>query len=249
MMGGSRYGASAQDGTAGRIRPQRGAMRDTIDDDSSTGVVRGLQQIRRMILDGELLPGQKVHQGELAARLNMSRIPVREALSTLNAEGVLVHRPNTGFTVARFSGEDLVEIYVMRRLLEAELMRSLDLAELSVAELTEINDRLSALDPSDEPDEYMRVNREFHFYFFDRSPLKLIRDEVDRLWYKSTFYHAIFLSEADASLHVHDDHRHMIDAVRAGDTEELIRAADAHRAPTEDLVVRRLGTSRPRARS
>jgi DNA-binding GntR family transcriptional regulator len=222
-------------------------MTQATNDEASTGVVRGLQQIRRMILDGELLPGQKVHQGELAARLNMSRIPVREALSTLNSEGVLVHRPNTGFTVARFSGEDLIEIYLMRRVLEAELIRSLDLDQLNVDELIEIDDRLSSISPSEEPDEYLRTNREFHFYFFDRSPLKLVREEVARLWYKSTFYRSIYLSEVDASLHVHDDHRHMIDAVRDGDMEELIRVANAHRADTEDLVVRRLGASRPRA--
>lgn len=221
-------------------------MQGTADDENATGVVRGLQQIRRMILDGELLPGQKVHQGELAARLHMSRIPVREALSTLNAEGVLVHRPNTGFTVARFSGEDLVEIYLMRRLLEAELIRSLDLETLHVDELTEIDDRLSTVDPSADPEEYLRINQEFHFYFFDRSPLRLIRDEVARLWYKSTFYRSLYLSEADATLHVHHDHRRMIAAVDSGDMEELIEMADAHRATTEDLVVRRLGTTRPR---
>lgn len=221
-------------------------MQRTADDENATGVVRGLQQIRRMILDGELLPGQKVHQGELAARLNMSRIPVREALSTLNAEGVLVHRPNTGFTVARFSGEDLVEIYLMRRLLEAELMRSLDLETLDVDELTEIDDQLATVDPAADHEEYLRINQEFHFYFFDRSPLRLIRDEVARLWYKSAFYRSLYLSEADATLHVHQDHRRIIAAVASGDMEALIELADAHRATTEDLVVRRLGTSRPR---
>ena len=59
----------------------------------ATGVARCLAEIRRMIASGELLPGQKMHQAELAAQLDMSRIPVREALSTLQAEGVLVHKP------------------------------------------------------------------------------------------------------------------------------------------------------------
>ena len=216
---------------------------ESSEDLGSTGVVRGLRQIRRMILEGELLPGQKVHQGELAARLNMSRIPVREALSTLKAEGVLIHRPNTGFTVARFSGEDLTELYMMRRLLEEPLMRSIDLSLLDADELAKIDHVLRAIDAVAEPDEYQRINHQFHFYFFDRSPLKLVREEVDRLWYKSSFYRSLYLNEVDASLHVNEDHHNMIEAVRAGDTDKLIALADAHRNATEQSVRARLRSS------
>lgn len=218
-------------------------MSMSTDDLGSTGVVRGLRQIRRMILEGELLPGQKVHQGELATRLNMSRIPVREALSTLKAEGVLVHRPNTGFTVARFSGEDLTEIYLMRRLLEEPLMRSIDLSLLDADELASIDDALSLVSAFDEPDEYQRINHQFHFYFFDRSSLTLVREEVDRLWYKSNFYRSLYLNEVDAA-HVNEDHHRMIAAVRAGDIDGLIAVADEHRNATEQLLRARLGPRR-----
>ena len=60
------------------------------------GRKRCLAQIRDMILTGQLLPGQKVHQGQLAHDLNTSPIPIREALATLQAEGVVVHKTNTG---------------------------------------------------------------------------------------------------------------------------------------------------------
>ncbi|MCW2748785.1 MAG: GntR family transcriptional regulator [Nocardioidaceae bacterium] len=210
-----------------------------------TGVGRCLAQIRQMILSGELLPGQKVHQGELAEQLNLSRIPVREALSTLQAEGVLVHKPNTGFTVARFNSEDLSEIYLMRRLLETELLRSIDLTKVDADELFQINCEMGEIPPSESPEEYQKSNGQFHFRLFEYSPLPLVRNEVSRLWYMSGFYRSLYLYEVEASKQVYVDHERIIKAVRENDIEELIRASDEHRSSTERLVIQRLGRSRP----
>lgn len=215
------------------------------DGKSSARVGRCLQQIRQMILQGDLLPGQKVHQGELAEALEMSRIPVREALSTLQAEGLLVHRPNTGFSVVRFSRDDLHEIYLMRRLLETELLRSIDLSEVDADALEEIDDRLSVTSAEEQPDEYHQTNTEFHFALFDHSPLQLVRREVAQLWYKSAFYRSLYFNEA-AAPQVHDDHRAIVAAVRSNDLEELIRVSDLHRTVTENLMSHRLGRSRSR---
>lgn len=213
---------------------------------TATGVQRCLTEIRQMIISGELLPGQKVHQGEIAALLNVSRIPVREALSTLQAEGVLTYKPNTGFTVARFSGEDLSEIYLMRRLLETELLRSIDLGTVDVAELEALNEKLSTLSSATDPDEYQETNLAFHFRLFDHSALKLVRQEVQRLWYMSSFYRSLYIQEADSQLRVHSDHVQIIEAIRANDVEKLIHISDEHRHSTESLVTQRIGWSRPR---
>ncbi len=211
-----------------------------------TGVQRCLVEIRQMIISGELLPGQKVHQGEIASALNVSRIPVREALSTLRAEGVLTYKPNTGFTVARFSGADLSEIYLMRRLLETSLLETIDLSEVDTEELSALNERLAGLSSSESPDDYQQTNHDFHFRLFEYSPLPLVRQEVLRLWYMSSFYRSLYIQEADSQLRVHDDHERIVDAIRQCDLPELIRLSDEHRASTETLVVQRIGFSRPR---
>jgi DNA-binding GntR family transcriptional regulator len=213
---------------------------------TATGVQRCLTEIRQMIISGELLPGQKVHQGEIAGLLKVSRIPVREALSTLQAEGVLTYKPNTGFTVARFSGEDLSEIYLMRRLLETTLLQSIDLKTVDIDELVVLNERLDSLSSSETPDDYQDTNQEFHFRLFEYSPLKLVRQEVRRLWYMSSFYRSLYIQEADSRLRVHDDHERIIHAIRAQDLEELVHLSDVHRTSTEILVTQRLGWSRPR---
>jgi DNA-binding GntR family transcriptional regulator len=215
-------------------------------DGRETSVTRCLGALRKLILSGTLLPGEKVHQSELAEQLNVSRIPLREALSTLAAEGVLDYKPNTGYRVSRFSSDDLSEIYLMRRLLETEILSTVDLSEVDVDELVELNDELRRTDPAEDQDRYQRLNSRFHFRLFEYSPLRLIRDEVSRLWYMSSFYRSLYLHEVQSSLHVVSDHERIIQAVRAGDVKELVRASDEHRQGTENLVVRRLGRSRLR---
>jgi DNA-binding GntR family transcriptional regulator len=199
-----------------------------------------------MVLSGELLPGQKVHQAELAEQLNVSRIPVREALAALQAEGILVRKPNTGFTVARFNREDLAEIYLMRRLLETEVIRSVDLSEVDLARMTVLSQEMRQISAADSRDEYQRLNREFHFVIFDCSPLRVVCQEISRLWYMSSFYRALHLYEAETFAHLQDEHERIIDAVRSGSVEQLIALCDEHRSGTERLVVRRLGRLRAR---
>jgi DNA-binding GntR family transcriptional regulator len=211
-----------------------------------SGVQRCLVEIRKMILAGDLLPGQKVHQGDLAEQLAVSRIPVREALAQLHAEGLLVHKPNTGFTVARFNSDDLTEIYLMRRLLETELIRSVDLASVDADLMDDILQRMDELTPAESPEEYQRLNREFHFLLLDPSPMELVRQEVSRLWYISGFYRSLYLYEPEAPSHLKAEHEAIVAAVRSGDVEKLIRVSDSHRSGTERLVVQRLGRGRGR---
>jgi DNA-binding GntR family transcriptional regulator len=211
-----------------------------------SGVERCLALIRQMVLSGELLPGQKVHQGELAELLNVSRIPVREALATLQAEGILVHKPNTGFTVARFNSEDFSEIYLMRRLLETELLRSVDLSAVDADRMEALSEQMQAMSTPESRDAYQRLNREFHFVLFECSPLELVRQEISRLWYMSGFYRSLYLYETETFSHLQDEHERIIDAVRSGSVTDLIEICDQHRSGTERLVVQRLGRSRGR---
>lgn len=76
------------------------------------------EQIRRAIQRGNLKPGERIIETEIAKMLDISRYPVREAISSLEREGFLVTIPYKGTYVAEFSHEDLLEIYSLRRVLE-----------------------------------------------------------------------------------------------------------------------------------
>ncbi len=79
---------------------------------------RAYDEIRRRILDGELLPSSPISEYQVAAALNISRTPVREALKRLEEEGLVWSIPNKGTFVTELSAHDIMEIYQVRERLE-----------------------------------------------------------------------------------------------------------------------------------
>src|SRR4029077_12049792 len=140
-------------------------------------------QIRGLIIDRVLLPGEKILQVELAERIGVSRSPLREALRTLESEGVVAYEINRGCDVARLDDADLGQIYRMRELLEDELLRTVQRPDTAVLnELKDLNDKMMISIDERNVTEVLRYNRDFHFGIFDLSPLGQIRKEVSRLW-------------------------------------------------------------------
>ena len=76
------------------------------------------QRIRDAILDGTYKPGQRLVETFIAEQLDVSRAPVREALSALEQEGVVIHVPRRGYLVVDFTDKDIEEVYSLRLLLE-----------------------------------------------------------------------------------------------------------------------------------
>jgi DNA-binding GntR family transcriptional regulator len=80
---------------------------------------RVYNEIKRLILCNEVLPGQKLHHQELSERLGVSRTPVREALTRLVQEGYVSFLPNRGFTCKEIRLQEAEELYDLREALEA----------------------------------------------------------------------------------------------------------------------------------
>lgn len=81
------------------------------------------QQVRNAILNGAFKPGERIVETAIAEQLNVSRAPVREALSALEREGIVVSLPRRGYFVVDFTEKDTEEIYSFRLLLEVEALR------------------------------------------------------------------------------------------------------------------------------
>ncbi len=84
---------------------------------------RAYDEIRRRILDGEFLPASPISEYQLAAELNISRTPVREAIKRLEEEGLMWSIPNKGTFIAELSAHDIMEIYQVREGLEGMAAR------------------------------------------------------------------------------------------------------------------------------
>ena len=82
-----------------------------------------VEAIREKILSGEIKAGEALRQAALAEYLNVSRIPVREALLQLEAEGLVNFEAHKGATASEVSSKQVDEIFELRALLEAELLK------------------------------------------------------------------------------------------------------------------------------
>lgn len=206
-----------------------------------TTVQRCIEAIRQMILVGELLPGETLRQENLAERLGASRVPVREALISLQAEGVVTYVARSGYAVARFNSDELREIYLMRSLLERELLSKIDLERVDVVHLNALNDSLERLHEADSLWEHKQLNRSFHFGLFELAAMPTVLTEITRLWNMSELYRSLYAYEPDSRRRIVAEHRQILSAVVARDHDRLLDEVDAHRAGALSAITRRLG--------
>jgi DNA-binding GntR family transcriptional regulator len=177
-----------------------------------------------------LKPGQWIRQLDIASRLGVSSVPVREALSTLEAEGQVVHERHRGYKVVELSSKQLEEIYLARRLLENEVTRravpkvDAELARL----LDESVARMEHLAAIDDILRYSEANREFHFLLFERAGLPRIFNMIEVLWQNSEAYRGL-IADPTWYKQAHEDHRKILEACKARDVDGAIAAQDEHR--------------------
>lgn len=101
-------------------------------------------RLRTAILNGAFGPGERLVESAIAEHLSVSRGPVREALTSLEREGLVIHVPRKGYTVVDFTDKDVGEVYSLRLLLESEaLRRAMDrLSESTLDDLQAIVDEM-----------------------------------------------------------------------------------------------------------
>ncbi|MGW1029023.1 GntR family transcriptional regulator [Streptomyces sp. NPDC002577] len=200
-------------------------------------------ELRRMISTGELLPGQQIRQEFMAEQLGVSRLPVREGLRQLAADGLVSHVHNVGYTVTRLSQSEFDQIYLMRRLLETEIIGSLSIPPTAerLQQVTDLNDRIVAASERLDLVEMRLLNHEFHFAIFRLSGLKMVIDEIERLWNWAAPYHSVYLVSPDSRRAVLEEHAAMIEALRDGDNGRLAELMDQHRHGSETQLGLMLG--------
>jgi DNA-binding GntR family transcriptional regulator len=203
-----------------------------------TAAQHALESLRRAIVAGELGPGERLLQEELADALGVSIAPLREALAVLEQEGQVTYRARRGYFVTELRIEDLEEIYELRQLLEERVARrtlpSLDdeaLERITIA----ARDCVEAAEAGDVAAE-LEANRRFHFAVLE-SPnqahaMRLIR----LLWDSTEAYRAMYYNSPAERRRAAKAHERIIDAVRRGAADDLVAALDEHRSRALDVL-------------
>jgi len=144
--------------------------------------------IREMILRGELAPGERVREADLAARLGISRTPVRQALPALAQEGLLVPSGARGYAVRAFSPRECTEALHLRAALEGLAARALALNGATEELLAQLKECLAEGDEifkdqeiSDEDEvRYAEMNARFHALILEGADMPLLSSLVSR---------------------------------------------------------------------
>lgn len=142
--------------------------------------------VREAILCGDLVPGERLYQVKLAARLSISPTPVREAFRRLETEGILDHFPDKGVRVAEAHLKDVQEICVMRCALEPLAIRAA-VPRLTSADIKDLKTRQSDMERHVQDGELrslLKLNYEFHMAIYKAAGMPLLYRVIRSLWTK-----------------------------------------------------------------
>ncbi|WP_100812112.1 GntR family transcriptional regulator [Microbacterium sp. BR1] len=197
---------------------------------------RVAETLRLAILDGEYTPGERIRQDELAERHGASRLPVREALRMLEAEGLVTLVANTGAWVSTLSAEECQELYLVRERLEP-LLLGMNVPFVTDQEIQRLQVLADRMNDSADVEEFLMLDREFHLTGIDHANTSVLTDLVKSLWNRTQHYRRaatrLFWNEGDSS--VHHDHQLLVGALRRRDADdaELLLARHIRRSRLE----------------
>jgi DNA-binding GntR family transcriptional regulator len=178
--------------------------------------------LRAAILDGSYGPGERIRQEDVAARSGASRIPVREALRMLQAEGLVTLIANSGAWVTRLTMAECAELYQIRERLEPLLLRA-SLPGLDDAVIGRLADLADAMERSGgETDAFLRADREFHLASYSAAAPGETSAIIGRMWNSTQHYRREFtkLAARQGGLGAtHLEHRLLLDCLRRQDAD------------------------------
>ena len=194
--------------------------------------------LRTAILEGNYLPGERIRQEDLAARSGASRIPAREALRMLDAEGLVTLVANSGAWVTKLSLAECVETYLIRERLEPLLLRT-SMPRLDSAAVDRLGRLADEMETGSGVDAFMRADREFHLSSYAGAASGEMWQIIGRMWNTTQHYRREFTRLAVLDLPrppaaasgltiTHLEHRLLLDAIRRQDPDDAERALVTH---------------------
>ncbi len=187
-----------------------------------------VESIRDEIIKGQLSPGQKLRQEELASHFNVSSMPVREALRDLEAEGLVTITPRRGAVVTRLTVEDLQDIYDIRTTLE-EMATRLAVPRIEEATLTALNQCIQEIDKHlNEAVTLVKLNHQFHTTLYAASGRLHLCELVSMLRCRTQHYVYAYISELGGMPQAQEEHRAILEACQRGDVDQTATIMRQH---------------------
>jgi len=180
------------------------------------------------IISGELQPGQKMREVEIAEGLGLSRTPVREAFHRLKSDGLLTQEPNKGAVVRQLDYQSISELYKIREVLEGTAA-ALAARQISQVELTALYGLLDLQDAAkNDVKEASRLNKIFHRTLCQSARNRYLIDMIDGLDLSMALLGRSTLGIETRKSEAIEEHREILDAMAAQNYTAAEEAARRH---------------------
>ena len=197
------------------------------------------EQIKEMIVRGEITAGKRMIESEIAESMGISRTPVREAVHKLEAEGLLNPLPKGGYVVRGLDISDIEETFEIRSILEsfASYLAAHRHSNKEIVPLEEKMEEFQRYLDKHDLKELARINTEFHelLYTLSRSPrlVKMIHNLRDEIY----FLRKIILRSVDMARLSNKDHREIIKAIKKREAKKVERLVRDHILRGKEFVI------------
>ncbi|MGB9881137.1 MAG: GntR family transcriptional regulator, partial [Anaerolineae bacterium] len=182
--------------------------------------------LRENIIVGNLKPGSRLLQKEIANELGVSEIPVREALRRLQAEGLVTIIPHCGAEVTRPDPNEYREVLTIRAVLEgfAARMAIPHLTPADIEKLHRIVEEMRLAIESKDYETYSKLNKEFHSTMYAACKTRKLQEFITEIWERWGRSQGVFQLSPDRAKPSLEEHEAILKAIEAkdGDAVELL---------------------------
>ena len=194
-------------------------------------------RLREDVLAGRVAAGERLSQERLAAQFDVSRVPIRDALRELQAEGLVVVHPRLGTTVAALSAPDLEELYEMRLALEPVVAR-LATPHLRPEDVATMREHLDFMRGSgDLSPAWFSAHAAFHHALNVRSTRERMCQLVDSLRGQTERYLRVYRGELERADELGAEHELIYEKAKAGDADAVAEEVYKHLVLVRDRVL------------
>lgn len=198
-----------------------------------------VETLREKILSGEIKAGQPLRQAALAEELNVSRIPVREALLQLEAEGLVSFEPHKGATATELNIDQVDELFELRAMLEADLMAASipNLTEETLEQATELLGRLDkALGKENAANTWSELNSDYHNCLYSAALRPQTQDLVNTLNKNADRYIRMHLLWAGGISKAESEHNEILHFCKERNVDAAVACLKKHILGSRDEI-------------
>ncbi|BBO68818.1 transcription regulator [Desulfosarcina alkanivorans] len=192
--------------------------------------------LRSKIIQGRYKANDPLRQDILAEQLGVSKIPLREALVQLKAEGLVAFMPKRGAVVSPLSADEVQEIYTMRIALETVALEKAIL-RIRPADLIRARGVLEIIDGGADKTEWGDLNWEFHATLYRAARMPLLLNAIQRLHNNVLRYLIIYLDSLSAAGISQNEHWAILEACREKNVRQAISVLKRHLAKASGNLV------------